>query len=191
MGEWSRLSILFDFVLFDMFRGWGNDADEKLAAITWALFRSAEKKQMHRLLPKPLAEMWTGWEESEAAVAHASQIAAAAARDEQVASVMLTLAAASLKSSDDATRQSDLQEEMLQPRTETHRRSNDKISQLVLKWESQGRSPQFAAMQQQRQSLPAWNKRAEIIAAFTSSESRVFLVQASSMLLFIKCLHRH
>jgi hypothetical protein len=191
MGEWSHFSIHFVVVLFDVFRGWGNDADEKLAAITWALFRTAEKKQMHRLLPKPLSEMWTGWEESEAAVAHASQSAAAAARDEQVASVMSTLAAASLKSSDDATGQSDSPVELLQPRTETHRRSTDKISQLVLKWESLSRSPQFAAMQQQRQSLPAWNKRAEIIAAFTSSESRVFLVQESSMIISLKQLHHH
>jgi len=33
MGEWSRFSIHFVVGLFDVFRGWGNDADEKLAAI--------------------------------------------------------------------------------------------------------------------------------------------------------------
>ena len=166
--------------LLNAFRGWGNDADEKLAAITWALFRTADKKQMHRLLPKPLSDLWTGWEASEAAVANYSQITAQAAREEQVASVMSSLAAASLKSSGSSPSQVDLHVEVVEQKAEAHRRSTDKTSQLVRKWESQTRSPQFAAMQQQRQALPAWSKRAEIISAFSSSESRVFLVQVSS-----------
>jgi hypothetical protein len=173
--------------------GWGNDADEKLAAITWALFRTAEKKQMHRLLPKPLSDLWTGWEASEAAVANDSQIAAEAAREEQVASVMSSLAAASLKLSANAPNEMHPHVEVADQKTEAHRRSSDRTSQLVRKWESQNRSPQFAAMQQQRQALPAWSKRAEIIAAFNSSESRVFLVQASSrsfhFLLFVSIQH--
>ena len=135
---------------------------------------------MHRLLPKPLSELWTGWEASEAAAESDSQNAAAAVRDGQVASIMSSLAAASLKSSSNASSQDDFQVEVVERRTESHHRSADKTSQLVRKWESQSRSPQFAAMQQQRQALPAWNKRAEIIAAFTSSESRVFLVQVRS-----------
>ena len=136
---------------------------------------------MHRLLPKPLSELWTGWEACEAAAEIDSQNAAAAARDEQVASVMSSLAAASLKSSSDTSSQDEVQVEAVERRTETHRRNSDKTSQLIRKWESQSRSPQFAAMQQQRQALPAWGKRAEIISAFTSSESRVFLVQASAV----------
>jgi len=39
---------------------------------------------MNRLLPKPLSELWAGWEASEAAAAAESEKAAAAARDEQV-----------------------------------------------------------------------------------------------------------
>lgn len=134
---------------------------------------------MHRLLPKPLSDMWTGWEAAEAAVANDSHAAAAAARDEQVALVMSSLASASLKSSSNAPSEVDSPVEVAERRTDAHRRSTDKTAQLVRKWESQSRSPQFAVMQQQRQALPAWSKRAEIIAAFNSSESRVFLVQAS------------
>jgi HrpA-like RNA helicase len=128
-----------------------------------------------------LSELWTGWEACEAAAEIDSQNAAAAARDEQVASVMSSLAAASLKYSSDTSSQDDVQVEAVERRTETHRRNSDKTSQLIRKWESQSRSPQFAAMQQQRQALPAWGMRAEIISAFTSSESRVFLVQASAV----------
>ena len=134
---------------------------------------------MHRLLPKPLSDLWTGWEACEAAAVSESQNAVAAARDEQVASIMSTLAAASLKSSSNAPSQVDLKPEVAERKPEAHRRNSDKTLQLVRKWESQSRSPQFVAMQQQRQALPAWNKRAEITAAFTSPDSRVFLVQAS------------
>jgi HrpA-like RNA helicase len=134
---------------------------------------------MHRLLPKPLSDLWTGWEAAEAAVANDSEVAAAAAREEQVALVMSSLASASLKSSSNAPSQVNSPVEVAELRTEARCCSSQRTSQLIRKWESQCRTPQFAAMQQQRQALPAWSKRAEIIAAFSSSESRVFLVQAS------------
>ena len=137
---------------------------------------------MHRLLPKPLSDLWTGWEASEAVAASESEKAAASARDEQVASVLASLAATSVKSSADKPSQVEQQLVAVERKTDSHHRNAGNTSQLIRKWESQCRSPQFAAMQLQRQALPAWSKRADIIAAFTSVESRVFLVQASAAL---------
>jgi HrpA-like RNA helicase len=120
-----------------------------------------------------------GWEAAEAAAAEKLQNAAASAREAQVSSVLSSLAAASLNPANDARGQDSLPVEAAKARIDPHPRSSAKTSQLIRKWESQCRSPQFAAMIQQRRALPAWAKRAEIIAAFNSSESRVFLVQAS------------